>query len=70
MHQDRYEEKLNFIGPVDDPYVLPIPASPCTELLPDVEYPVNYLNTPCPVTKEELKAYKSLEGYEYLKLDG
>ena len=43
---ERYEETLNFIGPeVDDPYVLPIPASPCTELLPDVEYPGNYILT-------------------------
>ena len=34
---------MNFIGPeVDDPYVLPIPAALCSELLPDVEYPDIY----------------------------
>ena len=38
--KDRYEEKFSCIGPeVDDPYVLHIPAAPCSELLPGVEYP-------------------------------
>ena len=49
--------------------ILPIPAASCSELLPDVEYPdiYNYIiNTPSPVTKEELKAYSSLDGYKYL----
>ena len=35
----RYEEKLSCIGPkVDNQYVLHIPAAPCSEILPDVEY--------------------------------
>ena len=38
--KDRYEEKFSCIRPeVDDPYVLHIPAAPCSELLPGVEYP-------------------------------
>ena len=30
--KERYEEKLNYIGPeVDDPYILPIPAVSCSD---------------------------------------
>ena len=34
------------------------------QLWPKVEYP-DIINTPRPCTKEQLKAYKSLEGYKY-----
>ena len=68
--KNRYTEKFNYLGlEVDDPYVMPTPVAPCSDLLPEVEYPdiYNYLiNTPSPVTKEELIAYKSMEGYKYL----
>ena len=67
--KNRYIEKLDSIGPdVDEPYVIPIPTSPCLDPLPGIEYPniYNYLiNTPSPVTKEELKGYKNMEGYKY-----
>ena len=67
----RYTEKLDLIGKdVNDPYFV------CTkevvkkdEDLPLVEYPdvYNYLiNAPSPYTKQQLKAYKSLEGYNFL----
>ncbi len=69
--KSRYAEKLNSIGPtVEDPNLLSIPsASPCVDKLPEVEYSDVYhylINSSSTVTKEELKAYKSLEGYKYL----
>ena len=36
--------------------------------MPEIEYPDIYnflINTQSPITKEKLKAYKSLEGYKY-----
>lgn len=66
----RYCAKLNIIGSeVDDPYTLELGGSIDPALMPEIQYPdvYNYLiNTPSPYTTEELKAYKSLEGYKYL----
>lgn len=67
----RYVEKLNLIGENSaDPYLAAGQVGEdLSEILPHVEYPdiYNYLITaPSPVTKEALKAYKSLEGYKYL----
>ena len=63
----RYNDKLDTIGlEVDDPYTF---SSGHTDGVPKIEYPDIYnflINTPSPYTKEEHKAYKSLDGYKYL----
>ncbi len=66
--QDRYREKLGMLGGISDPYLMMEEALEGLEWQnwPEVEYPgiYNYLiNTLSPYTKEEMKAYKSLEGY-------
>lgn len=66
--KERYDEKLLIIE-TDDPYTFAPSPVTSTAAVPNIEYPdiYNYLiNTPSPYTKEELKAYKSLEGYKYL----
>eukprot|EP00117_Sycon_ciliatum_P037992 scpid40803/ scgid28309/ Inhibitor of growth protein 1 len=67
----RYDEKLNLIAKgAKDPYCISgHQGDHLSDLLPLVEYPdlYNYLITaPSPVTKEELKAYKSLDGHKFL----
>ena len=77
----RYNAKLDKIGAaMDDPYAT-MPGTRLgasnmwkldCKLWPKVEYPdiYNYLiNTPSPYMKEQLKTYKSLEGYNYF-IDG
>jgi len=64
----RYREKLAMLGPIKDPY---LPSEEQTASAqwndwPEVQYPdmFNYLiATASPYTRQELKAYKSLEGY-------
>ncbi len=67
----RYIEKLDLIdGRAKDPYsVTGERGERLADFLPLVEYPdiFNYLITaPSPVTKDDLKAYKSLDGYKFL----
>ena len=64
----RYKEKLTILGGITDPYLTMGRKQDGLEWheWPDVQYPdiYNYLiATPSPCTKEEMKAYKSLEGY-------
>ena len=64
----RYRDKLAMLGTIKDPY---LPSEEQTAGVqwndwPEVQYPdiFNYLiATPSPYTQQELKAYKSLEGY-------
>lgn len=68
--KERYREKLDKINlTVSDPYTFGQGQEISEAILPDIEYPDIYnflINTPSPFTKEELKAYKSLDGYKYL----
>ena len=68
--KERYAVKLNIDLHIDDPYMLNMrPGIDACTVMPDIQYPdiYNYLiNTSSPYTKEEFKAYKSLEGYKYL----
>lgn len=63
----RYKEKISLIGV--DPYQIdPIALSKDPSLLPAVTYPdiYNYLvHTVSAYTSQELKAFKSLESYNY-----
>ena len=64
----RYKEKLAILGGINDLYLTMENNLDCLEWQdwPEVQYPdiYNYLiTTPSPHTKEEMKAYKSLEGY-------
>ena len=72
----RYSNKLTVvIGGIDDPYTYKKEDSikqDQKDLWPCVEYPdiYNYLvTTPSCYTKDQLKAYKSLDAYKYV-VDG
>ena len=62
----RYREKLDIAGLSCDTYISADFQTGNSQLWPKVEYPdiFNYLiNTTSSCTKEQLKAYKSLDGY-------
>ena len=73
----RYNEKLAMLGGAQDPYLtinIIKSTGECVEWFnwPNVEYPdiFNYFVTSVSsYTKQQLKAYKSLEGYKYF-IDG
>ena len=66
--QKRYKEKLHVARLSEDPYVSRKFVSASYELWPGIKYPdiCNYLiHTASIYTKEELKAYKSMDGYNF-----
>ena len=74
----RYREKLRMLGGMEDPYITASTigdhSDQCLDWLswPNVEYPdiYNYcITSPNSYSKEELKAYKSLDAYKYF-VDG
>ena len=72
--KSRYEEKLGILGDIEDPYVggswLVRGSSVEWHDWPTVEYPdiYNYLiATPSAYTRDQLKAYKSLDAYNFVK---
>ena len=75
--QARYREKLAMLGDIEDPYFTLDTRCSSDQGIewqnwPNVLYPdiYNYfIETPSEYTKQELKAYKSLDGYKYF-VDG
>ena len=75
--QARYREKLAKLGDIEDPYFTLDTRCSSEQGIewqnwPNVLYPdiYNYfIETPSEYTKQELKAYKSLDGYKYF-VDG
>ena len=74
--QSRYKQKLDMLGGIPDPYLIETGKTNAEERAeelewrswPSVEYPdiYNYLiSTPSPYTKDQLRAYKSLDGYNF-----
>ena len=64
----RYLEKLQILGNIEDPYVRSGVSGTNVEWYdwPNVEFPELYsylIAAPNPCTKEELKAYKSMDGW-------
>ena len=69
----RYKEKLQILGSIEDPYIEGRSVAPESAIdwldWPNVEYPdiYNYLiTTSSPYTKEQLRAYKSMDGYLFV----
>ena len=66
----RYRKKLAMLSHVDDPYIIARQSAVTDwQQWPEVKYPdiFNYLvTTPSLYTQDQLKAYKSLDAYNFL----
>ena len=71
--RNRYDEKLRMLGGVQDPYVSVTMIGEQDSLdwlrWADIEYPniYNYFIATPGVTKQQLKAYKSMDGYKFFQ---
>ena len=63
--QKRYREKLNIAGLSCVAIVFFLPGPNNRQLWLEVEYPDYLIRTTSPYTREQLKAYKSMDGYNF-----
>ena len=66
----RYLQKLDSVSKnIDHPYTISCQLLAVSSILPNIKYPDIYnflIETPSVYTREDLKAYKSLDAYKYL----
>ena len=71
--QSSYKQKLDVLGGIPEPYLIVTGKTNAEGLewrsWPSIEYPNIYLiSTLSPYTKDQLRAYKSLDGYNFVTI--